>query len=246
MRTDSALRLRLLVVIPAFNEMATIATVVADVRSALPCADLLVIDDGSSDGTARAACEAGAAVARLPFNLGVGGAMRTGYRHAVRGGYDAVVQVDGDGQHDPRYISSLVSQLATHDLVIGARFAGAGHYPARGPRRWAMRVLATLMSQLVHTPLDDATSGFRAAGPRAIRIFAEHYPAEYLGDTLETLVIARKSALSVVQVPVAMHPRAGGRPSHSPLASTVELARAAVVVGLGLVRDWPMPVESTS
>lgn len=246
MSTETAALPTVLVVIPAFNEVATIASVVADVRSALPSADLLVIDDGSSDGTARAAREAGAAVAQLPFNLGVGGAMRTGYRHAVRGGYDAVVQVDGDGQHDPSYISSLLSQLATHDLVIGARFAGAGDYQACGPRRWAMRMLAHVMSQVVRTPLDDATSGFRAAGPRAIRVFAEHYPAEYLGDTLETLVIARKSALCVVQVPVAMRPRTGGRPSHSSLGSTVELARAAVVVGLGLVRDWPMPAESTS
>ena len=150
------------------------------------------------------------------------------------------------GSTTPRDISSLVSQLSSHDLVIGARFAGAGHYEVRGPRRWAMRALATVMSHLVRTPLDDATSGFRAAGPRAIRIFAQHYPAEYLGDTLETLVIARKSALRVTQVPVAMRPREGGRPSHGALGSALELARAAVVVGLGLVRDWPMPVENTS
>jgi glycosyltransferase involved in cell wall biosynthesis len=231
---------RLLVVIPAYNEAAAIGGVVASVHKAVPTADILVVDDGSHDATSRLARAAGARVATLPFNLGVGGAMRTGFRHALREGYTAVVQVDGDGQHDPSFIPQLVAALSHHDLAVGTRFSEHCEYAVRGPRRWAMRGLAAGMSALMATPIDDATSGFRAAGPKAIRVYAEHYPAEYLGDTLETLVIARKSALRVTQVPVAMRHRTTGRPSHSGLRSSVELVRAGCVVALGLVRRWPV------
>ncbi|WP_406831810.1 glycosyltransferase family 2 protein [Pedococcus sp. KACC 23699] len=236
---------KVLVVIPAFNEAAAISGVIAAVHEAVPHADVLVVDDGSRDSTSAVARAAGAMVATLPFNLGVGGAMRTGFRHAQRGGYSALVQVDGDGQHDPRFIPLLLAELRHHDVAVGARFAGAGDYRVSRLRRLAMRALATGMSALMSTRLDDATSGFRAAGPRAIRVFAEHYPAEYLGDTLETLVIARKSSLTVTQVPVAMNPRTTGRPSHGGLRSTVELARAGCVVALGMVRHWPLPAETT-
>lgn len=236
---------RVLVVVPAYNEAAAITEVVLDVRGAVPGADVLVIDDGSQDATADAARAAGAHVARLPFNLGVGGAMRTGFRYALRNGYTAVVQVDGDGQHDPSFIPSLLAELNSTDVAVGSRFAGSDHYRVAGPRRWAMRALAACMSRVMGTPLDDATSGFRACGPGAIRVFAEHYPAEYLGDTLETLVIARKCNLRVTQLPVTMRPRMTGRPSHGAIRSSVDLMRAGAVVLLGLVRDWPLPAEAT-
>ena len=234
---------KLLVVIPAFNEAAAIAGVIAGVRWAVPTADVLVVDDGSHDSTSQVAGAAGVRVATLPFNLGVGGAMRTGFRYACREGYAAVVQVDGDGQHDPAFIPHLVAALEHHDLAVGTRFSEHCDYSVRGPRRWAMRGLAAGMSALMSTRLDDATSGFRAAGPKAIRVYAEHYPAEYLGDTLETLVIARKSGLSVTQVPVAMRQRATGRPSHGAVRSSVDLVRATCVVALGLVRRWPVAAE---
>src|SRR5262245_31841497 len=117
-----------LVVIPAYNEAACIASVVNEVRAELPSADVLVVDDGSDDDTAALASAAGALVARLPFNLGVGGARRLGYRYGCDRGYDAVVQVDADGQHDPRFAHVLLEGLATADVVIGARFAGEGSY----------------------------------------------------------------------------------------------------------------------
>ena len=237
---------KVLVVIPAYNESAAISGVIAAVHEAVPSAHVLVVDDGSRDGTSAVARAAGAAVATLPFNLGVGGAMRTGFRHALRGGYTAVVQVDGDGQHDPRYIPHLLSELEVHDIAVGARFAGTGDYQVSGPRRWAMRALATGMSALMATRLDDATSGFRAAGPRAIRVFAEHYPAEYLGDTLETLVIARKSSLSVAQVPVVMNRRTTGRATHTGLRASAELVRAGCVVALGMIRQWPLPADGAA
>lgn len=239
---DLAMR-KVLVVIPAFNEEATIAAVVSEVRRQMPAASVLVVDDGSIDDTAGLAQTAGAAVARLPFNLGVGGAMRTGFRFALRGEYDAVVQVDADGQHDPACIPALIRALDSHDLVIGARFAGEGDYAVGIIRRAAMQVLATTMSVITRVRLDDSTSGFRAAGPKAIRIFAQHYPTEYLGDTLETLVIARRTGLSLAQIPVAMHPRGGGKPSRNAVGSTCDLLRAATVVTLGLVRDWSLSGE---
>ncbi|MGN6132735.1 MAG: glycosyltransferase family 2 protein [Nocardioidaceae bacterium] len=232
---------RVLVVVPAFNEQATVGRVVSDIRAAQPAADVLVIDDGSTDRTAAVAGEAGAAVCSLPFNLGVGGAMRAGYRFALRRGYDVVVQVDADGQHDPAFISLLVDALDDADVVIGARFAGAGVYTARGPRRWAMSLLARSLSWLSGEKLCDVTSGFRAANSKAMTIFAAHYPAEYLGDTVESLVIALRTGCRVRQVPVAMRPRQGGHASQSAARSTLFLLRAVVALGLALVRQWPLP-----
>lgn len=226
-------------VIPAWNEVRTVAEVVCEVRERCPGADVLVVDDGSWDDTVRAAGSAGALVCRLPFNLGVGGAMRAGYRYALRHGYDVVVQVDADGQHDPAYLEKLVAGLADADIVIGARFAGEGAYPAKGPRRWAMVILAKVPSRLAGQRLTDVTSGFRAANLRAITVFATHYPTEYLGDTVESLIIALRNGCRVTQVPVAMRPRAAGRASQSPFRSSVYLLRALIALGLGLVRRWP-------
>ena len=127
---------RVLVVIPAVNEASSIAEVVSEVRGELAGVDVLVVDDGSTDDTGARAAAAGATVARLPYNLGVGGAMRTGYRYARDHGYEVAIQVDADGQHDPRYVPKLVDALAEADLVIGARFAGEGDYRVRGPRAW--------------------------------------------------------------------------------------------------------------
>ena len=183
-------------------------------------------------------------VCRLPFNLGVGGAMRAGYRYALRGGYDVVVQVDADGQHDASYVPQLVAALADADVVVGARFAGEGAYAASGPRRWAMRVLARVLSGLAHQPLCDVTSGFRAVNRRGIRLFATHYPSEYLGDTVESLVIALRTGCRVVQVPVAMRARSTGRASQSTPRAVPYLARALVALGLALVRRWPSSLET--
>lgn len=235
---------RVLVVIPAWNESRVIGSTIAEVRAAQPDVDLLVVDDGSGDGTADVAEAAGALVARLPYNLGVGGAMRAGYRYALRAGYDVVVQIDADGQHDPRYLTDLVRGLDEADVVIGARFAGEGTYRARGPRRWAMRLLAFALSRLARTRLTDVTSGFRAANRRAVTVFADHYPAEYLGDTVESLVIALRVGCTVRQLPVEMRPRTVGQASQSPLRATVYLSRAVIALGLALVRRWPAATET--
>ncbi len=225
-----------LVVVPAFNEVASVADVVLEILSRVPGATVLVVDDGSTDDTREVAERAGAHVARLPFNLGVGGAMRVGFRYAVENGFAAVVQVDADGQHDPAGIAGLVSGLDHADLVLGARFAGVGAYAVRGPRKWAMAVLANVLSRSTGTRLTDTTSGFRASGPRAIALFARHYPAEYLGDTIESLVIASRSGLSVTQTPVAMRSRAAGVPSHNPARAAIYLGRAVLALVFAFVR----------
>lgn len=235
---------RVLVVIPAWNEEIALPGVlreVADLRAADPSLrglDVLVVSDGSRDRTADVAREHGVAVLDLPINLGVGGAMRAGFKYAYRNGYDAVVQLDADGQHDPAAIPELVAEARKQhaDVVIGARFAGAGSYSARGPRRAAMRLLSLVLSRVTRARLTDTTSGFKFAGPRALPLFAAEYPAEYLGDTVESLVIAARAGLVVRQVPVAMRPRQGGTPSHGPFRAAVFLLRALLALVIALSR----------
>ncbi len=234
-----------LVVMPALNEEESVAAVVREVFAKVPGVSVLVVDDGSTDGTAHEARGAGATVLSLPFNLGVGGAMRLGFKYALANGFTNVVQVDSDGQHDPAGVAQLVGALAQADLVLGARFAGEGDYTVKGPRRWAMVVLSTVISRIARTQLTDTTSGFRATGPRAVRLFAEHYPAEYLGDTIESLVIAARAGCTINQLPVAMRPRAGGVPSHDPIKAAAYLGRASMALLIALIRPRvPMANET--
>jgi glycosyltransferase involved in cell wall biosynthesis len=223
-------------VIPAWNESGSIESVVHEIRGELPEVDVLVVDDGSTDNTARLARAAGAMVARLAYNLGVGAAMRLGYRFARDRGYDYVVQCDADGQHDPRYVPKLIDALSEADVVIGARFAGEGNYRAGGPRRWAMRLLSAVVSRIAKTKLSDTTSGFRATNRRATELFASWYPVEYLGDTVETLVYAARRGFVIRQVPVAMRARMAGTPSKSPIKALAYLVRAGAILVLSVVR----------
>jgi glycosyltransferase involved in cell wall biosynthesis len=232
---------RTLVAIPALNEVATIGDVIAEVRAAAPTMDVLVVDDGSTDGTAVAARRAGAVVLQLPFNVGVGGAMRTAFLFAQRHGYDALVQVDADGQHVAAHIDGLVAALDEASVVVGSRFA-IGGYDVRGPRRWAMSLLAATVSRVAGAPLTDTTSGFRASDRRAIVLFAQHYPAEYLGDTVESLVIAARAGLRVREVPVRMRPRQGGSASQSPFRAGLYLGRAMLALYVALARR-PVPAD---
>jgi glycosyltransferase involved in cell wall biosynthesis len=234
----------LLVVVPAWNEAEAVAGVVRELRAAVPEADVVVVDDGSTDETSEQARQADALVLRLPVNLGVGGAMRTGYRYAARQGYKVVVQLDGDGQHDPTEIPKLLAALDGADVVIGARFAGRGDYDVRGARRLAMRLLARSLSRLTGTRLTDATSGFRAMDRAAIELFAVEYPAEYLGDTVEALVIAARAGLRVRQVPVRMRKRETGTASQTPVRATVYLLRALLVLLLARIRRRPALMSS--
>jgi glycosyltransferase involved in cell wall biosynthesis len=240
-----------LVVLPAYNEEQSVALVVKDVRDALPSAGIFVVDDGSVDRTAEQARQAGAQVASNAFNLGVGGAMRVGFKLAATHGYQALVQVDADGQHDPADIAKLLEALsddpAPH-IVIGARFAGTGDVVVPGPRRLAMRLLARYLSRTTGTRLTDVTSGFRAHNRAAIELFARTYPADYLTDTVESLLIATRAGGTVLQVPVAMRPRFAGNPSQSSLKAAGYLLRVLLVLALSVFRShsnsrWPTPQE---
>lgn len=232
-----------LVIVPAWNEERSIGTTIKELRVTHPEVDVLVVDDGSFDATAAIAEGAGALVCRLPYNLGVGGAMRAGYRYALRHGYAAAVQIDADGQHDPAYLAALLRGLDHADIVVGARFAGEGEYNVRGPRRWAMRLLAGALSRLAGNRLTDVTSGFRAANLRGITVFATHYPAEYLGDTVESLVIALRTGCRVSQVPVGMRVRQHGQASQTPFKAALYLLRAVAALGFALIRKWPTAMD---
>ncbi len=227
---------RVLVIMPAWNESEAVGNTVREVLTADSRYDVLVVNDGSTDDTAAVAGRAGATVLNLPFNLGVGGAMRAGFKYARRSGYRQVIQVDSDGQHDPRSIDEVLAGLAHADISIGARFADRGDYKVTGPRKWAMQLLARVISGLAKTRLTDVTSGFRAANVRAMDQYLDHYPAEYLGDTIDSLVVAIRSGCTVTQVPVEMRPRQGGKPSHNPAKAAIYLGRSVFALLFALTR----------
>lgn len=216
--------------IPAWNEQGSIADVIGKVRSHRPQADVLVVDDGSTDRTAELAREAGATVVSLPFNVGVGGAMRAAFLYAKRGEYTALVQVDADGQHDPADLDRLLDGLSDADVVVGTRFHPESMYFVGGPRRWAMVLLSKALSRMNKGTISDPTSGFRSAGEKAIDLFAVQYPAEYLGDTVGSLSIAIHNGLVISEAPVTMYYRAIGRPSKNALWSALYLGRASLAL----------------
>jgi glycosyltransferase involved in cell wall biosynthesis len=218
-----------LVVVPALNEVGTVGEVIHRVQQV--GYRVLVVDDCSDDGTDAAAIRAGATVISMPVNLGVGGAMRAGFRFAVENGYTRVVQVDGDLQHPPEAIPSLV-EVADRgfDLVIGSRF---GHgYDTEGYRRAAMRAVAGIVSRQVGVHLDDVTSGFRVISDPLLSRFAHSYSAEYLGDTVEAILQANASGASIAQVSVEMQARTAGHPT-SRIQAGGHLARLAVAMVAG-------------
>ena len=222
--------------VPAYNEERSIRPVIDEIHRSVPEADVLVVDDGSCDRTAEYARSRGALVLRLPYNLGVGGAMRAGYKFAHRNGYQVAVQVDADGQHDPAEIPSLLAELQYADVVVGARFAGRGAYSVKGPRKWAMAALARSVSRRAQTELTDVTSGFRACNASAVGLFAERYPVEYLGDTVEVLIMACQAGLRVRQVPVEMRVRQAGVASQTPLRASLYLVRAVLAMAVSGLR----------
>jgi glycosyltransferase involved in cell wall biosynthesis len=226
---------RILVLVPALNEQETIASVVSGARAFLGC-DVLVIDDGSSDDTRRCALDAGAMVISHPFNLGVGAAIRTGFRVAVEQNRSHIVQLDADGQHEPSEAKRLLDRVADDgaDLAVGSRF-GSG-YELSWARGLMMKLLSRTVSRRIGTRVDDTTSGFRAFGPRAVDEFARAYPTEYLSDTVEALLLAGDEGLRIVVEPVQMHQRRGGRPSSGRARSAVQLMRLWVVILLHPIR----------
>lgn len=237
---------RLLVVIPAFNEEDALPAVLAELRATLPDVDVVVIDDGSTDQTAAVATAGGAVALRLPFNLGIGGALRAGFRYAMENGYERALQFDADGQHDPREIGPMIERLDDGaDLVIGSRFAnGETDYEVGRVRRRAMRVLGLTVRILSGQIFTDTSSGFRAFGRPALELFARTYPVDYM-ESVEALVMACSSGLRVVEVPVQMRTRAGGQASNRRLRLVYHYSRLLLVIILTTTRRNPVREVST-
>ncbi len=236
-------RLRRIAIVPAYNEAASIGGVVEEMRRVDPGMEVLVVDDGSIDQTARIAAESGARVVRLPYNLGIGGAVQTGYQYAREHDFDLAVQVDGDGQHDPREIEKLLQPIldGDADMVVGSRFAGTVVYRAPRTRRLGIRIFATVVSLIVRQRVTDPTSGFRAVNRRAIRLFAADYPHDY--PEVEATVLVFRHRLSMAEVPVAMRTRTSGRSSITWFRSVYYMVKVLLALFIGLFRRYPTPLE---
>jgi glycosyltransferase involved in cell wall biosynthesis len=228
-----------LAVVPAYNEAATVAGVVLALRRHAPDFDVLVIDDGSTDGTSQLARAAGARVVRSPFNLGIGGAVQTGFVFAHEGGYELMVQVDGDGQHDPEELGKLLAAMAPEvDMVCGSRFLKKGEYLAPVSRRAGIHVFAWLLSRFVGQPVTDPTSGFRLYNRRAIKLFADDYPHDY--PEVEAVLMLHHHRLRMREVPVRMFQRGGGTSSISSGKSAYYMVKVLLALFIGLARRRPL------
>ena len=243
---DPRLReLRRVAIVPALNEEHTIGVVIGELRAFDPGLDVVVVDDGSADGTSRVARAAGARVLRLPFNLGIGGAVQTGFRYAFEHGYDIAVRVDGDGQHNPAQLGCVLAPVlsGTADIAVGSRFAAdeASGYRSSRSRRIGIRLLAWVVSGIVGQRLTDTTSGFQALNRESIRLFARDYPHDY--PEVEATVMVFRHRLRLCEVPVEMRERGGGRSSITALRSIYYMVKVLVALFVGLFRRRVVPAE---
>lgn len=231
-----------LAVVPAYNEQATIASVVRALQEHAPVFDVLVIDDGSTDETAAVAMAAGARVLKHPFNLGIGGAVQSGFTYARENGYDCMVQVDGDGQHDPREIQVLIDAMEEDpsiDMVCGSRFLKNNGYPAPMSRRTGIHIFAFILSRLVDGRVSDPTSGFRLYNRQGICLFARDYPHDY--PEVEAILMLHHHRLRMREVPVRMFVRGGGVSSISSGKSVYYMVKVLLALFVGLARARPVP-----
>jgi glycosyltransferase involved in cell wall biosynthesis len=231
-----------LAIVPAFNEADAVASTIKAIHQFAPDFDVLVVDDGSTDATAERAAQVGAAVLRMPFNLGIGGAMQGGYIYALERGYEIAVQVDGDGQHDPRHIADLLERLRAHpelNMVTGSRFLSPGNngYQSSAARRAGIRIFSTLVSWITGQRVTDPTSGFRMTTRRGIELFARDYPHDY--PEVEAILLMHAHQLSSCEIPVLMRPRTTGDSAISSTQSVYYMVKVLLAVFVGLFRRRP-------
>ncbi len=248
MTVDPRLReLRRIAIVPALNEEHSVARVIAELRDFDPGLDIVVVDDGSVDGTSRVAAANGARVLRLPFNLGIGGAVQTGFRFAFENGYDIAVRVDGDGQHDPAQLGLVLEPVlrGDADIAVGSRFAdvGVAGYRSSRTRRVGIRLLAAVVSRIVGQRVTDTTSGFQALNARGIAIFAADYPHDY--PEVEATVMVHKHRLRLAEVPVRMREREHGTSSITALRSVYYVLKVTLALLVGMVRKYALPEATT-
>jgi glycosyltransferase involved in cell wall biosynthesis len=233
---------RNLVIVPAYNEARAITATIAAIRDQASDFDVLVVDDGSTDATAENARHSGAEVLRMPFNLGIGGAMQSGYLYAMERGYEIAVQVDGDGQHDPRYIQELLDCLNSDselNMVTGSRFLdpdGDG-YRSSATRRVGIRVFSRVVSMITGQLVTDPTSGFRMTNRRGIELFARDYPHDY--PEVEAILMMHAHRLRSCEIPVRMRPRLTGESAISSTQSVYYMIKVLLAVFVGLFRRRP-------
>jgi len=227
---------KILIIVPAYNEEESLQGVIQDLRSHVPDADILVVDDGSSDGTAVVARQSGVNLVRLSFNLGIGGAMQTGFQYARTKGYDIAIQFDGDGQHLAAEIDILLATLnkGTADIVIGSRFLNRGDYRPSFFRKIGISIFSTVLSAIIGIRVTDTTSGFRAANRRVIEFFARVYPEDY--PEVESLVLLHRAGMSMKEAPVHMRDRTGGRSSITPIRSAYYMIKVLLAVFIDLLK----------
>jgi glycosyltransferase involved in cell wall biosynthesis len=239
--------LRRVAIVPALNEELTVTTVIDELRAFDPGLDVVVVDDGSVDRTAAVAAAKGARVLRLPFNLGIGGAVQTGFRYAFEHGYDIAVRVDGDGQHDPAQLGRILAPVLRGDVdvAVGSRFADdTDGYRSSLTRRLGIRVLAWVVSRIVGQRVTDTTSGFQALNRHGIALFARDYPHDY--PEVEATVMAVRHRLRLCEVPVSMRERGGGRSSITTLRSIYYMVKVLLAIFVGMFRRHVVPEEDAT
>ena len=219
-----------LVIIPVYNEAGNIARVLTGLRQTAPEFDCVAVNDGSSDDTAAICRAQGCRVLTHAANLGIGGAMQTGYRYAAQNGYDVAVQIDGDGQHDPAYLAAMLELLTAQgaDMVIGSRFLEGEGYQSTRLRRWGIRYFSFLIRLLTGTTVTDPTSGYRMVRKELIEAFAAEYPPDY--PEPESVVRLLRQGRRVVELPVQMRARGGGSSSIGPGASLYYLVKVTISI----------------
>jgi len=237
MAEERETRERILILIPAFNEEEKIQAVVRDVRKEMPGVPVLVVNDGSGDQTEARARASGARVLTHPFNMGYGAALQTGYKYALRHGFDCVLQMDGDGQHDPRYLPALRREVLEGgvDVAIGSRFLGEGDYRAGWARQLGIALFRRVASTLCGQRITDPTSGYQALSRRAVEFCAlDSFPGDY--PDADVLVMMHRAGLRLGEVPVRMHPNARGRSMHSGLKPLYYLYKMFLSIALNCIR----------
>lgn len=236
--------LRRIAIVPARNEEGAIGGVVAEIRAFDSGLDVVVIDDGSHDRTAERAAAAGAAVVRLPFNLGIGGAVQTGFKYALEHGYELAVRLDGDGQHDASELTKLMEPIlaGVADIVVGSRFAGRnGDYRPPLARRVGIGLFARVVSLLVRQRVTDTTSGFQALNRKGIRLFAADYPHDY--PEVEATVMVVRHELRLKEVEVRMREREHGESSITMPRSLYYVIKVLLALFIGMFRRRDIPLD---
>lgn len=238
--------LRKLAIVPAYNEEGMVGRVVREIKRHAPDFDVVVVDDGSLDGTAAVAERAGAVVLRQPFNLGIGGAMQAGYKYAAHRGYDVAVQVDGDGQHKPEYLPAMVEALSTGDeadLVYGSRFLGDPGYKVPFMRKLGNRIFGVTLSIICRQKITDPTSGFRMVNRNGIELFARDYPHDY--PEVEAILMLHAHRLKIHEVHVRMNARGFGESSIDYLSAGYYMVKVMLAIFIGLLRRRPTPMDGS-